>query len=119
MDELDRLSEKIEREALVSLHRYCPDATREALGLHLEEFGDALAAGAENDGSVLINRVLGLGTLQAFDRAAVGAIADAYRSWGVSRYFFHVYAEDCTEAELGAFGAAVLGGRDKETAAAT
>ena len=71
MDELDRISEHIEREALISLHEHCPADAAAALGLRLELHGDALAAIAENDPSILINRALGLGTLQDVEASTI------------------------------------------------
>ena len=93
MHDRDRASENIERQALVSLHRGCPDSTRADLGLFMEEVGDALVCGASHDPSILINRTLGLGTRAPITRELVERISEIYRDRGVSRYFLHVYPE--------------------------
>jgi hypothetical protein len=86
-------SEIIEREALVSLHTHCPDDVREALGLHMDEIGDAVVCGATHDPSILINRTLGLGTKEPVSPKTLQAIAHAYESWKVKRYFIHIYPD--------------------------
>lgn len=108
MDQLDGLSEEIERKALISLHEHCPAKTREVLGLQLLEFGDALAAIAANDPSILLNRTLGLGTLQTPEPQHVADVAAAYDEAGVSRYFFHVYEDEVPSDVAEAFAAAGL-----------
>ena len=108
MDELDHRSEAIERAALISLHDHCPEATKAKLGLRFEAFGDALAAGASHDPSVLINRVLGLGTLERFAAEHVADVARAYVEWDITRYFFHAYTDDLSEEELASFERAGL-----------
>ena len=108
MDKLDRLSEEIEREALLSLHEHCPTRTREVLGLQLLEFGDALAAIAANEPSILINRTLGLGTLQTPEPEQVSDVAAAYDAAGVRRYFFHVYEDEAPSDVAEALQAAGL-----------
>ena len=100
MNEIERLSEEIERDALKSLHDYCPAETREALGLHLAEIDDALVAGAANDGSILINRTLGLGTRRPPSPEAIDEISRRYADWGVDNYFVHVYADDAPQPVL-------------------
>lgn len=93
MKDIDRRSELIEREALLSLHRHCPPETREALGLFLEEVDDALVAGASNDPSILLNRALGLGSRTPPSADAIARIDAIYRERGVKRYFLHVYPD--------------------------
>jgi len=93
MNDLDQASEAIEREALISLHRHCPESTRDELGLFLEEVGDALVAGASNDPSILLNRSLGLGTRSEVRRESIEEIDALYLQRGVGRYFLHVYPE--------------------------
>ncbi|MGM0575232.1 MAG: hypothetical protein ACQEXJ_05840 [Myxococcota bacterium] len=108
MDPLDGLSEAIERSALISLHEHCPAKTREVLGLQLLEFGDALAAIAAHDPSILLNRTLGLGTLQTPEPRQVADVAAAYDEAGVGRYFFHVYEDEVPSGVVDAFRAAGL-----------
>lgn len=100
MLEVERLSEQIERDALVSLHRHCPPDTKRGLGLHLVEVGDALVAGATRDPSILINRTLGLGTRKTPSAGDVDEIVGLYREWDMPRYFLHLYADDVPEAVL-------------------
>ena len=100
-------SETIERSALASLHAHCPDDTREELGLFLEEVGDTLVAGASHDGSILLNRALGLGTRERADAARVEDVRAVYKRRGVSRYFMHVYP-DTLEGYPGALEGAAL-----------
>lgn len=51
MTPMQRRSEAVEREALASLHRYCPEDTREAIGLFCDEIRGALICGALKDPS--------------------------------------------------------------------
>ncbi len=46
MNDSDRRSEAIEREAPASLHAHCPAKTRAELGLFFEEVADAVVVGA-------------------------------------------------------------------------
>ena len=78
MDDIELRSERIEREALKSLHAHCPDATRAALGLSLDEAGGALVASVTVDPSILINRALGLGVEAPASIDDVQAVIEAY-----------------------------------------
>jgi GNAT superfamily N-acetyltransferase len=93
MNEIDEVSERIERAALISLHEHCPPEAREALGLFLEEVGDGIACGASKDPSVLLNRTLGLGTRAPVTTETLQAITKVYADRGVERYFVHVYPD--------------------------
>ena len=97
LTELERISEDIEREALISLHHHCPDETKKALGLHLIEVEDAIVAVAENDPSILLNRTLGIGTSTEATPDTIKTIVDAYRKFGVNSYFLHVYLDSINE----------------------
>jgi len=99
MNEVDRRSEVIEREALRTLHENCPAKTREQVGLFLEEVGDALVAGASNDPSILLNRTLGLGTRDPVSRESIERIDAIYRERKVGRYFLHIYPETLPDGE--------------------
>ena len=99
MDDLELKSEAIEREALLSLYQHCPEDTREALGLFVEEVGDALVFGATNDPSILLNRTLGLGSAEPVTRARIEQIDALYRDRAIGRYFLHVYAHDLSRGE--------------------
>jgi len=99
----DDASERIERAALLSLHDHCPAASKEALGLFLIPTGDGVVAGAARDGSILLNRTLGLATQQAWDPTSVPKVVEAYARHGVTRYFVHLY-----DAALGEDGLRTL-----------
>jgi GNAT superfamily N-acetyltransferase len=92
-------SERVERAALLSLHEHCPAETRDILDLFCEEVGDALVVGAGNDGSILLNRTLGLGTRAPQETARLQEIDQVYRDHGVERYFLHTYPDSLVEGE--------------------
>jgi GNAT superfamily N-acetyltransferase len=104
MDELDQLSERVERAALVSLHEHCPEGTRAQLGLFLEEVEGAVVAGARSDPSFLINRALGLGTDQPVTGEAVAAVRAAYERGSAQRYFVHLYPDTLATGALDGSG---------------
>lgn len=97
MDEIDKLSEDIEREALISLHRSCPEDVGEALGLVLNDISDGVSAGAKCDPSVVINRVLGLGIKDEISPDSLLKVKDFYTSAGIEKYFLHIYPESLSE----------------------
>ena len=97
MNEIEKISEKIEREALISLHEHCPSDAAEALGLNLEEIGDSVAAAAVNDPSVVINRVLGLGNENKLAKDTLIKIKDFYGALGIKKYFTHIYPDELPE----------------------
>jgi GNAT superfamily N-acetyltransferase len=97
MQQQDERSEVIERATLLSLHEHCPASTREELGLFMVEVGDALVAGASNDPSILLNRVLGMGTNGPVSRAHIEAVHAEYVKHGVARYFLHVYPDSLSD----------------------
>ena len=94
MLEIEELSEKIEREALLSLHEHCPSKTRSDLGLQFAKVGDALVAGASHDPNILINRCLGFGTRDEPTPKLLDEIVGLYRDWSVANYFLHLYANE-------------------------
>lgn len=104
MNEIEQISEKIEKDALISLHRHCPADAAQALGLHMLETGDAVAAAAVNDPSVVINRVLGLGTKNTVSENSLTEIKKFYNDLGIKKYFTHIYPE-----ELPGYGYEMLG----------
>ena len=87
----DLASERIEYAALLSLHEHCPPDARAALGLTLQRAPGVLGAGASQDGSVLINRTLGLGVEAPATLDDVRQVVDGYRAAGVPNYFLHIY----------------------------
>lgn len=102
MEDLERISERIEIEALRSLHDHCPAETKEALGLHLISVSDCLAACARNDPSILLNRAAGLGTESPVVPESLSKIVDSYKELDIDNYFLHLYESDLsTEAQEG------------------
>jgi len=97
MNEIEQISEKIEKEALISLHKHCPDEAAQALGLNMFEVGDAVAAAAVNDPSVVINRTLGLGTKNKVSQKSLSDIKKFYNDLGIKRYFTHIYPDELPE----------------------
>lgn len=98
MDELQQLSERVEREALASLHECCPADTRERLGLHLLPVEDVSVAIADHDPSILLNRALGLGTSYPVTLETIETIVATYAAHDVERYGLHVYPSEISEA---------------------
>lgn len=97
MDKIDLLSENIERAALVSLHECCPNQTREDLGLALVRCEDSISACSSKDPSILINRVLGLGTAKKVSAESLKNIASIYSDREISNYFLHIYQDSLTK----------------------
>lgn len=97
MNQIEQISEKIEREALVSLHKHCPKNAAQVLGLHIREIGDAVAAAAVNDPSVVINRALGLGTKNKVTHETLSNISKFYADLGINKYFTHIYPDELLE----------------------
>jgi hypothetical protein len=96
MDEIERISESAEREAFISLHANCPDKTKSDLGLQFLSIADAAVAVSKRDTSILINRTLGLGTLEPISPKTIKEIAAIHRDAGAANYFLHLYEEQIT-----------------------
>ncbi len=94
MNQVEKISERIEKEALVSLHKHCPPQAAQTLGLHISEFGDAVSAAAANDPSVVINRTLGLGTENKVTQDTLENIVGFYKSLNIVKYFIHIYPDE-------------------------
>ena len=94
MDEIEKLSEKIEREALVSLHKHCSSGAAQTLGLNMAKMGDAVLAAAVNDPSVVINRTLGLGTANEITQEILEKIVHFYEDLNIGKYFLHIYPDE-------------------------
>ncbi len=107
MNDTEKLSEKIEREALISLHSHCPPEASRTLGLHMSEIGDAVIAASVHDPSVVINRALGLGTGNKITPETLHSIVQYYKDLGIEKYFIHIYPDGLPQngkemlAELG------------------
>lgn len=91
MKELHSVSERIQREVLVSMFETCPAATCEALGLRLDAVGDVVVSSAQNESSILLNRAQGLGSRETVTPETIEAVVAVYRTYGIPRFFFHVH----------------------------
>jgi GNAT superfamily N-acetyltransferase len=102
--------EEIERAALASLHAAASPALAAALGLRIRMIRDATvsAAAALPASAIVINRAIGLGTREPVTAGAVAAIADAYRTAEVARYFLHLHPDAASDAAVAACRAAGL-----------
>lgn len=87
------VGERLEWDMLAALHAGADAATRERLGLRLEEIDGTLVSVAARDPSIMLNRALGLGLVQPATPATVGAIRERYRDTGIERFFLHVHAD--------------------------
>lgn len=83
-------AEGAERAALADLHGAALPETRDSLGLELTELGGALVSIARHHPTILVNRVVGLGLVDAADRETVKMIVERYREAGVGRYFLQL-----------------------------
>ena len=97
MRPIDEASERIECEALRSLHDHCPANTRAVLGLALDDVDGALVASAAGDGSILLNRTLGLGVDAKLGKATLERVQECYQRRGTPNYFCHVYSDSLEE----------------------
>ncbi len=96
MDQIDKLSERIERLALESLHSCCPSDVRHANGLDLVPAKDGIVACSAGDPSILINRTLGLGTEDPVSADSIEAVRAIYASNNIRNYFIHIYDDTLT-----------------------
>lgn len=85
------LSEKIELEALLSLHKWCPVAVRDELGLEILEVDGVTVACASHEPSTLLNRTLGLGVHQAPTPQTIDQICRIYETRGIKNFLVHAY----------------------------
>jgi len=91
MDGLHSVSERIQREVLVSMFDACPADAREALGLRLDRIGDVTVSSAKHDPSILLNRAQGLGSQRTVTPETIEAVVARYRQYRTRRYFLHVH----------------------------
>jgi len=94
MNNLKLISDALETMTVRSLHENCPADTKTILGLQLVEVEDALVSLSENDPSILINRVMGLGSRQPIDKHTIMKILDIYANHGVKSFFLHLHEDD-------------------------
>jgi len=93
MDPIDILSEDIEREALISLHKNCPPESKADLELSFADIADGVAAGVKNDPSVVLNRTLGLGTREQISKDSLSKVKNFYDEAGIKKFFLHIYPD--------------------------
>lgn len=93
VEQIIRRLEAIESEALAELHRAAPAATREAIGLRLEEFDGIRVSAASRGCNIVINRTIGLGLASPATAAQVRRVRSIYEETGVGRYFVHLSPE--------------------------
>ncbi|MFC1750191.1 GNAT family N-acetyltransferase [Pseudomonadota bacterium] len=96
MNDIEKISEKIERSALESLHSCCPQETIETLKLGLVDVADGLASLSGSDPSILINRSLGLGAEQPTTAASLERVINTYAEKSIQNYFIHLYEDELT-----------------------
>lgn len=89
MDE-SNASEKVERQALTGWHESVQRAGLAGYDWRLVEIGDALCSVSSSEPSILINRVLGLGSQATPSVGQLAEIRNLYRDAGVQRFFLHV-----------------------------
>ena len=94
-------SERIERDALRSLHEGVREDTRATLGLSCIDAHGLFAsiAAALPSSAIVINRAVGLGLDRPATREAVHDLVKAYRDAKLFRYFVHVHPQ-AAPAEL-------------------
>jgi len=84
------LTETIERQALVAWFESASRLELRGFDWKLEQIGDALCSVSATEPSILISRVLGLGSETAPTLEQLVEIQRLYREAGVSRFFLHV-----------------------------
>lgn len=87
------ISEQTETRALQAWHAAFVDAGIDAYDWRLERIGDALCSVSSSDPSILINRVLDLGSGGPPSAAQLVEIRRLYEESGVERFFLHVVPE--------------------------
>ena len=86
----DQHTETIERQAFHAWFDAVSKLEPPGYDWSLIEVGDALCSVCASDPSILINRVLGIGTQTAPTREQLDEIKRHYRDAGVSRFFLHI-----------------------------
>ena len=93
MEEIIRKLEAIESEALAELHRAAPTASRDEMGLRLEEFDGVRVSAASRGCNIVVNRAIGLGLTSSATPEQVRRIRGIYDECGIGRYFVHLSPE--------------------------
>jgi GNAT superfamily N-acetyltransferase len=89
----DLALEQIEELALLRWHAATSRSADINFDWRLEQVGDALCSVSSEEPSILLNRVLSLGSRQEPSKKQLGAIRDVYTAAGVSRFFLHLHPE--------------------------
>jgi GNAT superfamily N-acetyltransferase len=79
--------EQIERRVMDDFFRYAPETTRNRLGLQIVDIGEARLYLAAHENSILLNRVLGLGSNSPIDEQDLAKIQQTYAANNVSQFF--------------------------------
>jgi GNAT superfamily N-acetyltransferase len=87
------LIEDIERQALLGCHRAASEAEISGCDWRIEKIGDALCSVTPDEPSILMNRVLNLGTERVPTIEQLVEIRELYAAVGIGRFFLHVVAE--------------------------
>jgi GNAT superfamily N-acetyltransferase len=82
--------EWIEQQAMLAWHAAATAAKLPGYDWRIVEIGDALCSVSSTEPSILVNRVLGLGSHGAPTREQLIEIRQLYRDSGISRFFLHV-----------------------------
>ena len=101
------ITERIETRALRAWHAAFIEAGIATYDWRIERVGDALCSVSSSDPSILINRVLELGSSGPPDEAQLREIRRVYEDAGVGRFFLHVVPDRKglgTDAALAAAG---------------
>jgi GNAT superfamily N-acetyltransferase len=101
------ITERTETRALRAWHRAFEDAGMAGYDWRLEQVGDALCSVSSSDPSILINRVLELGSAGLPGEDQLREIGRLYEGSGVARFFLHIVPErksPGTDAALTAAG---------------
>ena len=88
-----KLPESVEQHALKSWFDAASSAQTVSLDWSLEEIGDAQCYLSASEPSILVNRVLGLGSAAEPTRDQLVRIRKLYQDAGVARFFLHVLPE--------------------------
>ncbi len=84
------LTETIERQALLGWYEAASQFELPEYDWNLEQIGDAMCSVSATEPSILVNRVLGVGSQAAPTLEQLVEIQRLYRQAGVSRFFLHV-----------------------------
>ncbi len=83
-------TERVETRALLAWHRVFQDAQLPAYDWRIERVGDAICSVSSSDSSILMNRVLELGSKGPLELAQLREIRRLYDDAGVERFFLHL-----------------------------